>query len=125
MKQLSNFLNCFKHAFRGIYSGFKERNMIFHGLVAALVVSIGFLIQLTKTEWYIVLIFMALVLSAELFNTAIEELADIARYENNLKFNATKRIRDLSAGAVLVISMAATIVGGWIFLSKVFELISC
>jgi diacylglycerol kinase len=125
MKQLSNFLNCFKHAFRGICSGFKERNMIFHGLVATLVVSIGFLIQLTKTEWYIVLIFMALVLSAELFNTAIEELADIARYENNLKFNATKRIRDLSAGAVLVISMAATIVGGWIFLSKVFELISC
>lgn len=125
MQQLSNFFNGFKHAVSGICSGFKEASMVFHGLATILVLSIGLFLRLTKIEWFIILILVALVWSAELFNTAIEELADIARQENGLRYNATRRARDLAAGAVLVISVVAAIIGSWIFLARFLKLINC
>ncbi len=119
MKQdLTAFIKGFKYAFDGIIVGIKERNMRVHIFVAIAVVALGLLVSLTRNEWMMVVISIGMVFSAELFNTAIENLADILRDEDNLSYQATKNARDLAAGAVLMVSIATAIVGAVIFLPK-------
>ncbi|MBD3250013.1 MAG: diacylglycerol kinase family protein [Candidatus Pacebacteria bacterium] len=117
------FFRAFPFAFRGILSGFKERNMKFHGIAAVIVWLTGALIGLDRLEWFVIYILIALVWAAELFNTAIEELANIVRDEFDLDWQATKRARDTAAGAVLVLSIMAAFLGGGIFLVRLIELL--
>ena len=119
MKQdLTAFIKGFKYAFDGIIVGIKARHMRGHRFVAIAVVALGLLVSLTRNEWMMVVISIGMVFSAELFNTAIENLADILRDEDNLSYQATKNARDLAAGAVLMVSIATAIVGAVIFLPK-------
>ena len=121
MKQdLTAFIKGFKYAFDGIIVGIRERNMRVHIFVAIAVVALGFIVSLTIYEWMIVAISIGMVFSAELFNTAIENLADILRDEDHLSYQATKNARDLAAGAVLLVSIAAAVIGAIIFLGKLF-----
>ena len=64
----------FKFAFNGIRLMFKSGpNFIIQLLIAILVISAGIYFQLTAYEWTIILICVGGVLSAEIFNTAIEK----------------------------------------------------
>lgn len=123
MEKLKNFLQCFKYAFTGIKSGFKERNMRVHGLATIGVWLSGLIIGLDRISWFVIYIMIALVWSAELFNTAIEELANLIRHQEHLGYKATKRVRDLSAGAVLVISIMAAFLGLGIFSVRIIQLL--
>ena len=123
MTKLKKHLQCFKYAFIGIKEGFKERNMRVHGLATIGVWLAGLVIGLDRISWFIISIMIALVWSAELFNTAIEELADLIRDEEHLSYNATKKVRDLSAGAVLVISIMAAFLGAVIFSVRILQLV--
>ncbi len=114
-----NFFRAFPCAFNGILSGFKERNMRFHGVMAVLVVAAGWWVGLSKLEWILVVVSIGLVWAAELINTAVEELANIVRDELELGYEATTRARDTAAGAVLVLAAAAAIIGLCIFLPKI------
>ena len=117
MKQIKKFLMSFVHAGRGIAAGFSERNMKLHGLAAIFVVILGFIRNLDMVEWAIILILIAFVWTAELFNSSIEDLSDLVRDSNKLDYKATKRVRDLAAGAVLFSVIVAVIVGLMIFLN--------
>lgn len=117
MKQLEKFFMSFVHAGRGIVAGFSERNMKLHGLAAIFVVVLGFVRGLSEVEWAIILILIAFVWTAELFNSSIEDLSDLVRDTNKLGYKATKRVRDLAAGAVLFSVIVAVIVGSIIFLN--------
>ena len=69
---------------------------------------------------YIVLIMIALVLTSEVINTAIEKTVDL--YTN--KYNETAKIaKDVSAFAVLLMSIFALIIGIIIFGSKIINII--
>jgi len=118
-KKIKKFLMSFVNAFKGIISGFIERNMRVHGLATFVVVFTGWWVNLNKEEWMIVLILIALVMSAELSNTAVEELANISRDELKLSYYATRRTRDTAAGAVLIIAIVAAVIGLWIFIPKI------
>ncbi len=122
MNKISKFFKAFPVAFNGIISGFKERNMRFHGAAAVLVLLAGGLIGLDRLEWFMIYILIGLVWAAELFNTAIEELANIVRDELHLSYEATRRARDTAAGAVLVLSTVAAFLGGGIFLIRLLEI---
>lgn len=124
MNKISKFFNAFPAAFNGIISGFKERNMRFHGAAAALVLLAGLITGLSFLEWFLIILLIALVWAAELFNTAVEELANITRDELNLDYEATRRARDTAAGAVLVISIAAAFLGVGIFVNRIIFLLS-
>jgi diacylglycerol kinase len=117
MKQIKKFFMSFVYAGQGIVAGFSERNMKLHGLAAILVIISGFIRDLDITEWSIVLILIAFVWTAELFNSSIEDLSDLVRDSNKLEYKATKRVRDLAAGAVLFSVIVAVIVGLMIFLN--------
>lgn len=119
LNKLQKFFKGFFYAGRGIFSGFKERNMRVHGLAMAIVLALGFWLKLNSNEWQTVLILIAIVMSAELSNTAIEELANLVKDQLKLSYQATTRARDTAAGAVLMIAIVAAIIGLWVFVPKI------
>ena len=112
-------VNSFKYAIRGIITGSKEeRNMKIHILAVVIVVILGIVLKISKTEWIICLILFGAVISAELFNTAIETVVDIAMPEINEKARIAK---DVSAGAVLIQAIISAIIGIIIFAPKILS----
>src|SRR5699024_12485109 len=83
------------------------------------IVIIGFIFKLNRFEWMSILIVIGLVIHAELLNTAIEKLLDYTKPEIHPK---AKIIKDMAAGAVLIASIIAAIVGIIIFLPKLLLL---
>ena len=110
-------INSFKYAFTGIATSFKtERNMKIHVLIMILVIIAGIVFKVSLLDWIILVIMFGLVISAELFNTAIETTVDIAMPERNEK---AKKAKDVAAGAVFVIAMASAVIGLLIFVPKI------
>ncbi len=120
-EKTKKIINSFKYAIEGIITSFKtETNMKIHILITVLVLIMGFLLKLSKLEWIICIFAITIVITAELFNTAIETIVDMITKEKNEK---AKIAKDVSAGAVLVTAIGAAIVGVTIFLPKLIELI--
>lgn len=113
----SKFFRSFSYALRGIGTVFKEEfNARVHLLAALVVVVLGFVLKVSSWEWIILILVMGGVFTMELINTSIEKLADLYSSEFNPKI---KKIKDLSAGAVLVASITALLIGLIIFLPKI------
>ncbi|MCZ0704029.1 undecaprenol kinase/diacylglycerol kinase (ATP) [Natronobacillus azotifigens] len=93
-----------------------EINMRVHIIIMLMVVLFGFILGVSKLEWVSLLITIGMVLTAEMFNTAVEHIMDYLAPERN---EAVGRIKDLTAGAVLVTSVIALLVGIIIFLPKI------
>ena len=110
-------INSFKYAIQGLIVSFKkERNMKIHILIMILVILAGIFLKISKIEWIICIILFALVISGELFNTAIETVVDIAMPYRDKK---AKLAKDVSAGAVLIFATASAVIGGIIFIPKI------
>ncbi|MES2691589.1 MAG: diacylglycerol kinase family protein [Bacteroidota bacterium] len=106
---LKREVKSFGYAIKGVISAFKsEKHLQFHLLAAAAVTALGFWLKLNTIEWSIIIICIAMVFVAELFNTAIEKLVDLVSPEYN---KTAGLIKDVAAGAVLLASIAAAIVG--------------
>ncbi|MDQ8005364.1 MAG: diacylglycerol kinase family protein [Pedobacter sp.] len=107
MNRINKHLRSYRYALRGIYLAFRyENNMLFHLLAAIAVVTLNIILKIDKTDWLITLILIGLVITAEIFNTAIETLADRVTKEQDPLIAKTK---DLASGAVLVICCFAAI----------------
>ena len=114
-------INSFKYAIYGIVTSFKtERNMKIHILVMILVIISGIIFKVSLLDWIILVTMFGLVISAELFNTAIETAIDMITKEKNEK---AKIAKDVAAGAVLVLAIASVIVGLIIFIPKILNFI--
>ena len=118
----SKFFRSFKYALIGIGTVFKEEfNARVHFLAAVVVVVLGLVMKLAWFEWIIIIMVMGGVFTMELINTSIEGLADLYSTDYNPKI---KKIKDLSAGAVLVASITALVIGLVIFLPKILAKMS-
>ncbi len=114
-------INSFKYAIEGIKSSLKtERNLKIHFVFMILVIICGIIFKISLLEWLICISLFALVISAELFNTAIEITVDLAMPKINPK---AKLAKDISAGAVLVTAFLSAIIGLIIFIPKLIALI--
>lgn len=112
--------NSFKYAIEGIESAFKtEQNLKIHFIVMAIVIVLGILLKINYIEWAICFLLFGFVITAELLNTAIEVTVDLAMPKKNDK---AKLAKDIAAGAVLVSSIIAILVGIVIFLPKIINL---
>ena len=112
----------FKEALEGIRFVIKEEfNFKIHLLIAFFVLFFGILFDLNKFEWVVIIFAIFLVLITEVINTSIENLADLLVSETNTN---VKIIKDIAAGAVLLTSLAATIVGLLVFLPKIWKLLN-
>lgn len=111
-------IHSFQHAIKGISLVFKsEKNMQIHFLFAVLVILFGFLFEITIIEWMFCLLSIGSVLGAEMINTAIENLVDLASPKRHALAGKAK---DVAAGAVLVSAFFAAVVGLIIFAPKVW-----
>jgi len=107
----------FANAFRGLKDSLShERNFQIQYVIALLVVGAGIFFSLNATEWMIILICFAVVLSFEIINSAIEKLCDLVCPEYNL---IIKKVKDMCAGAVLFSAIISFIIGCIIFLPKI------
>lgn len=118
---LNKRIKSFGFAFSGLYKLVKsESNARIHLAATIVAVLAGFFLKISNAEWCVVLIVIALVWAAEAFNTVIEKLTDYLFPE----YHETARIvKDISAGAVLICSIAALVCGLIIFLPKIASLI--
>ncbi|AKD54743.1 diacylglycerol kinase family protein [Spirosoma radiotolerans] len=106
-------LRSFRFAGQGILDLFRfENNAKVHLLVAILVIGAGVVLSLNPVEWAIILTQIGLVWAAEAFNTAIEKLCDFVSPGLHPQIKA---IKDLSSGAVLILTIVAVLVGLIIF----------
>lgn len=102
---LQKHIVSYKYAIRGIWLAFRyEPNMIIHLIATITVLIINYLLQISRTDWLITLILIGTVLMSEIFNTAIEKLADRVSQDNDEMIG---HVKDLAAGAVLIIGIAA------------------
>lgn len=102
------------HAWRGIGTLIRtQTNARIHLAATVIVVVLGFLKSVTAGEWTALALAIGLVWVAEGLNTAVELLADRITTERDERIG---RAKDIAAGAVLVSSIAAAIVGLVVFL---------
>lgn len=108
-----NLLKSFKYAACGIARGFAERNFRVHCCAVCFVSWFALkFYRLSRGEWAALILTFALVLSAELFNTAAERLCDKVSTEKN---ELIRRCKDCAAGAVLICAIFAVIIAVVLF----------
>jgi diacylglycerol kinase len=106
----------FKYALNGINISFRNEHAMWVQLFSSIIVILLlFIKRITVTEANILTFSVGFVPAAELFNTAIEKLADKLSMKIDIQINV---IKDLSAAAVLVASVVALINGLIIFIAK-------
>jgi len=110
-------IKSFKYAFEGLITLFgSEPNALLHLLAVITVIFLGIFFEINRSDWIIVLLLFALVFIAELFNSAIEYLSDIISPEFH---PLIKKIKDMSAAAVLIAAIISTLIGAIIFIPKI------
>jgi len=108
-------LRSFGYAFEGLWGAIRtESHLRFH-LVAALYVCIFALLgEFSASQWGVLILTICAVISAELVNTALEDLCDLYSTEKNPRI---KRIKDIAACAVLIFAIGAVIVAILLFIT--------
>lgn len=77
-------LRSFGYAWKGIRCCIgKEQNLSFHLIATVVTVIAGFLLEITRIDWMIVILCIGVVIAAELFNSAIEKLVDLVSPERH------------------------------------------
>jgi diacylglycerol kinase (ATP) len=102
----------FGFAAKGILLSLKERNKKIQVFCALVCIALGFYFQISTVEWCIILLCITLVLVLEMLNTVIERIVDVVSPAYNEKAG---QIKDIAAGAVLVASVLASVIGIIIF----------
>jgi diacylglycerol kinase len=109
-------LNSIAHALHGSRLLLEsEINFRIHLLAAVVVVVAGVLTGLSASEWIVITGLIAMVWVLEAVNTVVEELLDLMEPGWSIQ---VKRIKDISAAAVLISSIASFAIGLLIFIPK-------
>ena len=111
----------FDDAFRGVKLGIRGHSSFFvHFFFAALVVAFGLVVNCTLVDWCLLLGCVGAVLTAELFNSAIETLVRVLDEPTRER---CKPCLDIAAGAVLFASGTALAVGGAVFVNRLIAML--
>lgn len=103
----------FKYALNGIFTALTIcRNLKIHYLLAVIAIVAGFYFRIGRLEFVTVLLTITLVVTLEMMNTAIEKVVDLLTEKYHILALIAK---DVAAGAVLIASVIAFIVGALIF----------
>lgn len=117
-----HFISSLEFALQGIRTVFEEeRNMRTHVIMGALAVIAGFIFQLSWIEWLWLLLVIFLVWLLEIINTVFENVVDMV---TDFHFHPIgKKIKDMAAGAVLLTSCFALLVGLILFVPKIWQIV--
>ncbi len=109
-------IQSFENAFYGLKIFLKTTHNSWIQIILGLItVWLGFVFDISQTEWLFVILSIGFVLTAEAFNTALEFDIDLTSpgYHEFAKYT-----KDVAAGAVLIASLTASVIGLMIFLPK-------
>lgn len=110
----------FRDAFRGLWRAFRsERSFVVHLPMAAAVAIAAVVLRVSLTEACLLGLCVTIVLAAEVFNTALEQLARAVDRQPNENLAAAL---NTASGAVLMTALGAAAVGGAIFVHRLGEL---
>lgn len=110
-------LNSFVYAWAGIKAAIRtEHNTWIHLMLTLTAFGLAIALRISREEWMALVVVIAMVWTAELFNTVIEKIMDFLSTERHPQI---KIIKDMAAAAVMVTALAAVIVGLLIFIPKV------
>ena len=111
----------FGAAFRGVKLGVRGHSSFFvHFFFTALVVAAAVVLHCSLVQWCLLIGCVGLVLTAELFNSAVETLF------RGLDEETKSRVwpcLDIAAGAVLLASLTASVIGSIIFLGRLADML--
>lgn len=108
----------FVYAWKGLAAVFKtERNFRIHLTAGMAVILAGVYFQVSAVEWSLLLLVIGFVITAELFNTAIEKMIDYVKPDIHPDAGM---IKDIAAGSVLASALIAAVIGLIIFLPKIY-----
>jgi len=117
----ATFIVGFGYASRGLWYVLRtQRNMRVHLVIAALAILTGIILHISATEYALIFVTIAIVLTAEMFNTVFELSIDLASPEYH---PLAKIAKDIAAGAVLLSAIFAVVVGLFVFVPHLWALI--
>ena len=110
--QDSTLIESFQHAFAGMWFALRsQRNARIHVAIAIVVLLLGLFLELELVQWAIIVLTTGFVFVAELLNTVIESVIDLATEEYH---PLAKQAKDVAAAAVLTSAVVAVAVGALI-----------
>ena len=113
LKQLGKSLG---NAVRGIVLVFQtEQSFRLQISAAILVLVAGWFFKISHSEWLIIFVLIGAVLSFELLNSVFERIIDVFKPRLH---PAVRDMKDIMAGCVLVASLAAVVIGLYIFIPR-------
>ena len=111
---MKKFLRSFTYAFKGIGTAFKsEFNLRFHCIATLIVIFAAILFQINRMQFCVLMLCCGFVITAEVFNTAIETLTNLV---SPAQSEIARKTKDIAAAAVLIAVITSVIVGVIIFL---------
>lgn len=109
MIKIKRLFSSFHYAFKGLFKTIKEeQNLQIQTFFLLVVIILGFLLNIAKIEWCILLIVGFVVILMEIANSAIERVTDVLKPRIN---TYVKEIKDIMAAAVMMSSILAVVVG--------------
>lgn len=119
---MQHWIRKFYLAGRGVIQGvWGQSSFAVHIPMAVAVLAVAALLRCPLWQWCLLILCIGMVLSAELANSALEELAAGVSPQENPRVG---RALDIASGAVLVASLAASGIGALIFLSQLIEIVT-
>jgi diacylglycerol kinase len=109
----------FADAMRGVRVAVgEEANFVIHFAVAAAAIGAGVWVDLSLERWCLIALCVAIVLAAEMANTAIEHLARAVTREPNPE---VRDALDVASAAVLMAALGAAVVGAMLLARPAIE----
>ena len=104
------------YALKGMFLLLRTESSIQIQFCIAIVMTVaGFYFKISNMEWILQLLAIGMVMGIEALNTAIEKVSDYIQPERDPKIGF---IKDISAGAVMIVSVIASIIGLIIYVPK-------
>ncbi len=118
----SNLAEAFYHAFVGLGVAVGgERNLKIQCLLATIAVSLAAWLRFDPVSWSLLFLAIGMVVTAEMLNTAIERVVDLAA---GGEYHALARdAKDVAAGAVVIASVTAAAIGVTLYIPRLWPLI--
>ena len=116
----NSLLRSFISGFKGLGHVLHERNFFIQFCLGIIAVFLGLILRITVDDWIVLLLLIGLVLGSEMINTSLEYLLDLLIPQFHL---VVGKIKNTMAGAVLLFSLTALVVGFLIFMRALLKLI--
>ncbi len=113
-------LSSIKNSWNGLKSAYKNEQSVYIHLVCTIILLLlSFLLEISLTQWLIIIAIIGLTLVVELLNTAIESTVDLVTEE----FHPLAKVaKDTASAAAFVLTLASALIALMIFIPKIMEL---